>query len=63
MYALVIFALGVLVIGVAIAAVFLIGFREADDPAHSQPEDLTELERSVVDRELDENAAESDSTA
>lgn len=63
MYALVIFALGVLVIGVAIAAVFLIGLREADDPAHSQPEDLTELERSVVDRELDENAAESDSTA
>lgn len=63
MYALVIFALGVLVIGVAIAAVFLIGLREADDPAHSQPEDLTELERSVVDRELDENATESDSTA
>ena len=51
MYALVIFALGVLVIGVAIAAVFLIGLREADDPAHSQPEDLNPLERSIVDRD------------
>jgi hypothetical protein len=63
MYALIIFAVGILVIGVIIAAVFLIGLREANDPAHSQPEDLTELERSVVDRELDENAAERDSTA
>lgn len=51
MHVLVIFALGVLVIGVAIAAVFLIGLREADDPAHSQPEDLNPLERSIVDRD------------
>ena len=58
MYALVIIALGVLVIGVAIAAVFLIGLREADDPAHSQPEDLNPLERSIVDRDDEENARE-----
>lgn len=63
MNALVIFALGLLVIGVAIAAVFLIGLREADDPAHSQPEDLTPLERSIVDRDDEENSREGDGVA
>lgn len=51
MYVLVILAVGVLVIGVTTAVAFLIGLREADDPAHSQPEDLNPLERSIVDRD------------
>lgn len=46
-----IFALGVLVTGLTVAAVVLVGIAEAADPKHSRPQDLTEWERSIVGRE------------
>ena len=45
-----IFLLGVLVAGVTFAAVILIGLDEAADPAHSRLEDLSSIEKSLVDR-------------
>ena len=45
-----IFLLGILVTGVTLAAVILIGLDEAADPAHSRLEDLSSIERSLVDR-------------
>jgi hypothetical protein len=45
-----IFALGVLVTGITVAAVVLVGLAEAADPKHSRPQDLTEWERSIVGR-------------
>ncbi len=46
----IIFAVGVVVSGVALAAVVLVGLQEAGDPALSRDEDLTEIERKIVGR-------------
>ncbi|MEJ2582811.1 MAG: hypothetical protein P8127_14440 [Acidobacteriota bacterium] len=48
MSSLAIFALGLFVTGLTVAAVSLVGMSEAADPAHSRPEDLTPVERSLV---------------
>jgi hypothetical protein len=48
MTTLAIFILGLFVTGLTLAAVLLIGVSEAVDPAHSRPEDLSGLERSLV---------------
>jgi hypothetical protein len=48
MSTLTIFVLGLVVTGLTIAAAFLIGVSEAADPAHSRPDDLSPLERSLV---------------
>jgi hypothetical protein len=48
MTTLAIFVLGLFVTGLTFAAVFLIGVSEAADPAHSRPDDLSALERSLV---------------
>ena len=45
-----IFVLGVVVTLITTAAVVLIGLAEAEDPAHSRPEDLADWERPLVDR-------------
>ena len=45
-----IFILGVLVMLLTIAGVVLVGIHEASDPAHSRPEDLSNLEKRLVDR-------------
>ena len=43
-----IFVLGLFVTGLTLTAVLLIGMSEAADPAHSRPDDLLPLERSLV---------------
>ena len=48
MSTLAIFVLGLFVTGLTLTAVFLIGLSEAADPAHSRPDDLSPLERSLV---------------
>jgi hypothetical protein len=48
MSTLTIFAVGIFVTGLTTAAAFLIGMSEAADPAHSRPDDLSSLERSLV---------------
>jgi hypothetical protein len=48
MSTLAIFVLGLFVTGLTFTAVFLIGVSEAADPAHSRPDDLLPLERSLV---------------
>jgi hypothetical protein len=48
MSTLAIFVLGIFVTGLTCSAVFLIGMSEAADPAHSRPDDLLTLERSLV---------------
>ena len=45
-----IFVLGLFVTCLTVAAVFLVGIDEASDPVHSQPEDLSEIEKRLVDR-------------
>ena len=45
-----IFLLGILVTGITLAAVILIGLDEAADPAHSRLEDLSSIEKTLVDR-------------
>jgi len=45
-----IFALGLVVTGITLAAVFLIGLDEAGDPAHSKLGDLSPLEKNLVNR-------------
>ena len=47
----VIFALGLIVTGITLAAAVLLGLSEAADPGLSRLEDLTEWERSLVSRE------------
>jgi len=51
MTTLAIFLLGVLVTGVTLAAVLVVGLHEAADSDHSRYQDLSSLERSIVDRE------------
>ncbi len=46
-----IFVIGVLVTGTTLTAVVLVGISEAADPAHSRAEDLSDWERSFVDRD------------
>lgn len=48
---LIIMVLGVFVTGATLVGAFLIGLTEAADSAHARPGDLTDLERSLVDRE------------
>ena len=43
-----VFVLGLFVTGLTLTAVLLIGMSEAADPAHSRPDDLLPLERSLV---------------
>ena len=50
MSTLAIFALGLIVTGMTLAAVVLIGLDEAGDPAHSKLGDLSSLEKNLVDR-------------
>jgi hypothetical protein len=45
-----IFSFGLFVTAATIAGAFLIGLAEAGDPEHSRTEDLTELEKKLVDR-------------
>jgi len=47
---LLIFAVGALVLVLSLVGVLLIGLREAADPDQAQPGDLTEFERSIVNR-------------
>jgi hypothetical protein len=46
-----IFILGLLVTAIAVTAVVLVGIEEAADPAHAEPEDLADWERSIVARQ------------
>jgi len=48
MSALAIFVVGLFVTGLTVAAAYLIGMSEAADPAHSRPDDLSPLERSLI---------------
>ena len=48
---LIVLVLGVFVTGATLVGTFLIGLTEAADSAHARPGDLSELERSMVDRE------------
>lgn len=63
MSTLAIFVVAGIVVVVAVAAAFLIGLREADDPDQSQPEDLSSLERSLVDRSADDEAEDKDESS
>lgn len=45
-----IFVLGLFVSGITLAGAVLIGLQEASDPALSRMEDLTEIEKKIVDR-------------
>lgn len=51
---LVIFGAGAVVTLITAVAAFLVGLSEAADPAHSRPEELSELEWQLVDRERPE---------
>jgi heme/copper-type cytochrome/quinol oxidase subunit 2 len=44
-------AFGVFLLVVVLAVVVLVGLREAADPDQAAPEDLTEVERQVIDRD------------
>jgi hypothetical protein len=57
MTTLAIFLLGVLVTGVTFTAVLLVGLHEAADSAHSRFEDLSSFERSVVNRDSNDDPA------
>jgi hypothetical protein len=46
-----IFAFGLFVTAATLAGAFLIGLAEAGDPEHSRAEDLTDLEKKLVDRD------------
>jgi hypothetical protein len=48
-----IFSFGLFVTAVTIAGAFLIGLAEAQDPEQSRIEDLTDLEKKLVDRGSD----------
>jgi hypothetical protein len=48
-----IFGMGLLVTAITLAGVVLIGLSEAADSAHARPEDLTELEKKLIDRRDD----------
>jgi len=45
-----IFILGLFVTSITVAGIILVGLNEAEDPVHSQPEDLTTWEKRLVDR-------------
>lgn len=45
-----IFILGLVVSGITLAASLLVGLHEAADPSLSRVEDLTEIEKKIVDR-------------
>ena len=45
-----IFALGLIVTAITGTGALLIGLQEASDPGQSRLEDLTQLEKSIVDR-------------
>lgn len=45
-----IFVLGLFVSGITFAGALLIGLQEASDPGLSRVEDLTEIEKKIVDR-------------
>jgi hypothetical protein len=48
---LIVLVLGVFVTGATLVGAFLIGLTEAADTAHAKPGDLTQLERTMVNRE------------
>jgi hypothetical protein len=56
MSTLAIFVLGFVVTTIVLIAASLVGLSEASDPAHSRLSDLTDLERSLVDRAGEEAA-------
>lgn len=56
MTTLAIFVFGFVVTTIVLVAASLVGLSEASDPAHSRLSDLTVLERSLVDREVEETA-------
>jgi hypothetical protein len=45
-----IFVLGLFVGGITLTAALLVGLQEASDPALSEVEDLTEIEKKIVNR-------------
>ena len=48
-----IFAFGLFVTAATLAGAFLVGLAEAGDPGHSRAEDLTGLEKKLVERQPD----------
>lgn len=44
-------SLGVCVLAIVLTSTFAVGIQEASDPTHSKAENLSDLEKDLVDRE------------